>query len=673
MFPQFPRSMAGEMRQSLLASAALLALSPSVSLAQEAPQDRSEQFTLGTIVVVAPRSQVGEVGDEQVSSLVTRKDMRQFNRDNIGDALNLLSGVTLSTNSRNEKTIAVRGFDSRQVPLFIDGIPVYVPYDGYVDFNRFTTADLAAIQVAKGFSSVAYGANTLGGAINLISRKPSQKFEGDVSAGVAAGDARQASVNLGTNQGLWYAQVGAGYVESVGFPLSSDFQPTSTEDGGRRNNDYRRDIKLSFKVGLTPNASDEYAISHYIQNGQKGQPPSTDPAAARYWQWPYWNKESLYFVSKTALGANELVKLRLYNDRYDNEVDSYTNVSYSTLKTSGKGSVSTGRSIYNDRTNGASFELESARFTAQTLRLVGQYKTDDHKESDALAAVNAIFKDELVSWGVEDNIQLDPRLALSLGAARHQLRPQSVFSLGSAYSLPEAQSATDVQAGLFHEWSSTTRLYATVARKSRLPTLKDRYSQRLGTYIENPELRQEEAFNYELGYKGTPWTGQQIEAALFYSDISNMIQSVANVSGTKSQMQNVGKVRAAGLELGWRGQISSSFEVGGNYTLTDRDNVSDSNTKLTDVPRHKLTAHALARPVASVDVIAYAEYNSHRWASNTVDLAGFTTLNLKTVARPVKGVSLEAGVTNLTDRNYALADGFPSPGRMWFINGSYQF
>ncbi|MDO4225534.1 MAG: Plug domain-containing protein, partial [Bergeyella zoohelcum] len=49
----------------------------------------------------------------------------------------------------DEKGIALRGFDARQTPLFIDGIPVYVPYDGYVDFNRFTTADLAAIEVSK--------------------------------------------------------------------------------------------------------------------------------------------------------------------------------------------------------------------------------------------------------------------------------------------------------------------------------------------------------------------------------------------------------------------------------------------------------------------------------------------------------------------------------------------
>jgi iron complex outermembrane receptor protein len=124
-----------------------------------------------------PTTEIGDVGSDLVASVVTSKDLLQFNRNNVGDALNLLSGVTLSTNSRNEKTVAVRGFDSRQVPLFIDGIPVYVPYDGYVDFNRFSTADLAAIQVAKGFSSLAYGPNTLGGAINLISRKPKRRLK----------------------------------------------------------------------------------------------------------------------------------------------------------------------------------------------------------------------------------------------------------------------------------------------------------------------------------------------------------------------------------------------------------------------------------------------------------------------------------------------------------------
>jgi hypothetical protein len=185
-------------------------------------EDKSDTsaFELGTVLVVAkrlPTTEIGDVGGDQVASVVTSKDLLQFNRNNVGDALNLLSGVTLSTNSRNEKTVAVRGFDSRQVPLFIDGIPVYVPYDGYVDFNRFSTADLAAIQVAKGFSSLAYGPNTLGGAINLISRKP-KTFEADAMVGVATGSEKQTSANVGTNQARGTYKPGFPTYRVMAFP-----------------------------------------------------------------------------------------------------------------------------------------------------------------------------------------------------------------------------------------------------------------------------------------------------------------------------------------------------------------------------------------------------------------------------------------------------------------------
>lgn len=641
-------------------------------------EDKSDTsaFELGTVLVVAkrlPTTEIGDVGSDLVASVVTSKDLLQFNRNNVGDALNLLSGVTLSTNSRNEKTVAVRGFDSRQVPLFIDGIPVYVPYDGYVDFNRFSTADLAAIQVAKGFSSLAYGPNTLGGAINLISRKPKKAFEADAMVGVATGSEKQTSANVGTNQGMWYLQTGVSYVQSDGFPMSSDFIATSTENGGARNNAYRKDSKFSLKFGLTPNARDEYAISYYKQNGEKGQPPSTVPASARYWKWPYWDKESLYFISNTTLGDYESVKVRLFHDSYGNEVDSYTDDSYTKLKVAGSGSVSTGRSIYDDKTNGGSIVLESLRFSRQTLRLMSHYKADEHNELDGNGTTNAVYKDVLTSIAIEDNVQINPALLLSLGLGRHELRPGTVFNLGNPYSLPGTKAATDAQFGLFYDWSDAARFYTSIAKKTRLPTLKDRYSQRLGTFVENPNLQPEESINYEIGYQGHPTQSTQAEAAIFYSDVTNKIQTVANVSGIKSQMQNVGQVHISGLELGIKTNVVSWLDVGGNYTFTDLNNISNPSVKLTDIPRHKITANALLRPVENIDVIVFAEHNSSRWVSNTLELSGYTSLNLKLTYRPVKHLTVEAGVTNLADKNYALADGFPNPGRMWFGNVQYQF
>lgn len=636
-------------------------------------------FELGRVSITGQRPQVGEVASEQVASEVTQGEIRRFDRVTVGDAVNLLSGVTVGTNSRNEQTVYLRGYDPRQVPLFIDGIPVYVPYDGYVDFGRFGTADLAAIQVAKGFSSVAYGPNTLGGAINLVSRKPMGVFEGDAHVGFGQENFRQASANVGTNQGPWYAQVGLSHRKADGFRLSGDFTPTSTEDGGRRNNSQFQDDKVSLKFGLTPGGGDEYALTYLKQNGEKGQPPSTDPASARYWRWPYWDKESLYFVSRTAIGGHETLKLRLFHYRFDNEVDTYTDATYRVLKTTGPGSVSTGRSIYHDRTVGGTVEVESRRLEGHLLRFVAQTRNDRHEELDGNAAVGGDFEDTIQTFAVEDAIRLNERSMVLAGLSRHALRPDKVVKPGSAYTLPGKQTANDVQLGFFHDFSVDGRIYITMAEKTRLPTLKDRYSQRLGSYVENPALHPEKARNYEVGYQVRLGGGVKADAAVFWNDVKDKIQSVnlkgaASCSATnKCQVQNVGRARIKGIELGIEAPVGREWVVGGNATVLDLKNLSEPNVKLTGVAQSKLIAHAQWRPSAAWEVVALLEHDGGRWASNTVKLPGFTTVNAKVAWRPIKELSAEIGVNNLADKNYELDYGFPAAGRVWFFNLRYRF
>lgn len=77
--------------------------------------------------------------------------------------------------------------------------------------------------------------------------------------------------------------------------------------------------------------------------------------------------------------------------------------------------------------------------------------------------------------------------------------------------------------------------------------------------------------------------------------------------------------------------------------------------------------------VAAEQVSSVVSREDSRWTSNTSEIAGFTTVNLKAVWRPVKNLSTEIGVNNLTDRNYELDYGYPNPGRMWFANARYQF
>jgi iron complex outermembrane receptor protein len=51
----------------------------------------------------------------------------------------------------------------------------------------------------------------------------------------------------------------------------------------------------------------------------------------------------------------------------------------------------------------------------------------------------------------------------------------------------------------------------------------------------------------------------------------------------------------------------------------------------------------------------------------------FTTLDAKVVYRPLKDLTTELGVKNLTDKYYAYDSAFPMPGREFFITMQYKF
>jgi iron complex outermembrane receptor protein len=647
----------------------------------------AETFSLGEVLVSAPSSDAAS----STTTTIDQEEMRTFNRETVGKALNLLPGVTMTDGGpRNEQMTTIRGFDLRQVPVFVDGIPVYVSYDGYVDLGRFNTFDLAAIEVSKGFSSVLYGPNALGGAINLVSRKPSKELEGDVTAGLYLNrglgyNGFHTDANAGGNHGTWYWQVGTSFLDKNQYQLSGDFQPTKYENGGNRDNSYNRDKKINLKFGWTPQAGDEYTVNYINQQGQKGDPvyagtdtPTTN--SAKFWQWPYWNKESLYLISRTGIGDNSYLKVRAYYDKFQNSIQNFSNGTYTALS-----AFPFYQSWYDDYSDGLSAEFGTKPMESNTLKMAAHLKEDIHREHNLGNPIQH-FKDQTTSFGVEDTQHLASKLDLVAGVsrdARNTIQAQNYLAGQIVDFQKDNTSAWNPQLGLFYQASATDEIHATVSRKSRFPTIKDRYSYRLGTAIPNAALQTETSTNYELGASGLVAPKTRLDAAVFYYDVQNMIQAVAITPVTLcgatatvcTQMQNAGNVRTKGTELGVTNTLTEAVEIGANYTLLIRTNVSNPNIILTDVPNRKLFAYTKWQASAPLSILGSVEADSSRYSSSDGKrlAGGFGIANLKGMYQFNQAWSAEFGINNLLDKNYMLIEGYPMEGRNYFANATMKF
>ena len=665
------------------AAAPALRLLPALLLAAFAAAPAAAQqgtFELGTVVVTGS----ADAPEAQTEQAIGKDAIQRANADTVGAAVATLPGASLSRNSRNEETVYLRGFDARQVPVFVDGVPLYVPYDGYIDFARFTTFDLAEIRVAKSGASLLYGPNTLGGAINLVTRKPVRVFEGDVRLGLASGREKQGAVNIGSNQGLWYFQLGASYLDADSFPLPGgfrDFKAKPTDTGNHRENAYRTDQRLSFKVGLTPNASDEYALGYVRQEGEKGNPVYTgqSPSGIRYWQWPYWDKDSLYFIGKTRLGQNNLLKARVFRDTYKNKLDAFTDGSYRTAIHN-----TSFPSIYNDISTGVALEWANHSFQGHELRVALHVKEDKHADTNPLSD-DKHYRDVTTSLALEDTLALAPDWRLRGGISHDKRDAKEVY-----YWPVGSTSATNGVLELTHQLDTRgTEAYAIASHKTRFPTIKDRYSARMGRALPNPDLKPEVANHLELGVKGSPWAGGQGQAAVFYSRITDLMQTAivsapvgtcGKGSSTCDQAQNIGKARSSGLELSLQQSLSSHWAVGGAYTYLARRNLSDASVRLTDTPRHRLYAALNWTPSDAWELRTTLETEQGRTVpfagsgrSAYRDLGGFAIVGVKATWKAGKDMALDFGVSNLGDKWYELGDGLPMPGRSWFVHGTYRF
>lgn len=134
-------------------------------------------------------------------TVITRKDLERLQVRQVADALRSLPGVTVGRTGAygNFTQVRIRGAEGNHTLVLIDGVEANNTTDGELDFSNLSADDIERIEVIRGPMSALYGANAVGGVINIVTRRGqgpltlTLKTEagslgtGDVSARLSAG------------------------------------------------------------------------------------------------------------------------------------------------------------------------------------------------------------------------------------------------------------------------------------------------------------------------------------------------------------------------------------------------------------------------------------------------------------------------------------------------------
>src|SRR5213594_3492563 len=190
----------------------LVLLIPAGMLAAEPPRD------LDPVVITATKVETpaGQLGASV--TVVPGDDVQKYHYETVEDILRTVPGVEIRRSGSIGKVsnISIRGANANQVQVLVDGVRVESPTTGQADLSDISPDLIERIEVIRGPQSTLYGADAIGGVVNIITRKGKGPFSATVEQEAGNYDtlSTRGSV-VGTWKRLDYA-LSASHLESNG-------------------------------------------------------------------------------------------------------------------------------------------------------------------------------------------------------------------------------------------------------------------------------------------------------------------------------------------------------------------------------------------------------------------------------------------------------------------------
>lgn len=554
-----------------------------------------------------PQAQRSVIAD---TTVITTEEIQRAGAQSIIELLQAQPGVEINSNGGPGKVsgIFLRGTNTDHVVVLIDGMRVNSATLGTTAFENIPLAQIDKIEILRGPASSLYGADAIGGVIQIFTRKGEGAPKFYAGAGYGSYNTKTAEAGVGGSVGNTSFALNIFSLDTNSFSAYRTRDPRFRDDDGYRN--------LAFSGSLSHKIAPGHEVG--IQLYQSEGHSNFD---SRFNATNFSDNANLEQLSYAAYSKNQLTSRWLSTLKAGEGIDESESF------------LEFGRSYFKTKQRQYSWQNDIA-LPLGTLTLLYD-KLEQRVESTAGFPTDNRDNEAYMGGYVADfgnhSVQANYR-----SDHNTQFGTNDTGNLGYGYRFNP-------------HWRAT----ASYGTAFKAPSFNDLYFPFFG----NPQLKPEKSRN--------------VEASLRYEDTSrnlsltvyeNKIRDLIAVDLVLFQPFNVNDARIQGLTLAGS-QRWNSWQLRGNI---DVQSPRDDNTDALLVRRaNRHASFNLSREwgdwrFGGEMIASSMRYND---AQNTQRLAGYAIFNLAADYKINQDWKVHARVNNLLDKDYALAyDGDPSAG-----------
>jgi len=602
-----------------------------IGFAEDKDEEVKEKaFDLGEVEITATKTPHLLEETPGIVSVITKEEIETKKPINLEDLFEEIGGIKVNSYGwlGALTTLSLRGSTDKQVLILIDGRPLNTPTLGSVDLSILPLLNIDRVEIAKGPFSSLYGGNALGGVINIITKRPEEKFGLNYYISYGKFDTSILGLSFGEKKKNF------GYLFEINKNYTDGFRENSESDY----------LGFSGKLFFNFTNNSEMSISAGDYNSDTNLPgsltyPTPYASQKMEYRWADLNydfkgerfdlKTKLYFNYNTIIYKND-DPIWPSNDKTE---ETYPGIDIQTNFYPNE---------FNIITTGIDYKTEEANVIDRinnVSRFGGERKRDN----------TGIFLQDEITFG---KVKILPGI-----------RWDNNSDYGSFLS-PKIASLIKI--------GENTNLRLSYGRSFRPPTIDDLYWYEdwgWGGFFGNPNLKPEEADSFDLGIEHI--FGEKLLSRInfFHTKTKDLIAWVE--TGPKWEAQNIDKAEINGIETEFLYNLNKNFSVPLHYTYMDaRDKGTQYNDKkLPYRPENKLSLGLNFKSEKgikfNIDLNFVDDVYTDR--NNTQKLDDYTILNTTFSKEFFKNSEFFIQIRNLFDEEYQIIRDFPMPGRIIMV------